>query len=158
MPSAVNCAELFVRFNLTEWHVPSMIPDVGEAAKRLVETVVGDFVPGRTPPTMITVRLRLRGNAVAVEIEDDRPTPPLAVPASLVGKKSGVSTMSRGRQLIWCELPLPSGMDATVVPLPRRGTTRAAPPRSKEIDNAADLNNDVMQRILDGLRKNDPTI
>jgi hypothetical protein len=49
-------------------------------------------------------------------------------------------------------------MDATVVPLPRRGTTRAAKPRSAEIDEAVDLNNDVMQRILDGLRKDDPTI
>ncbi|HWM05887.1 MAG TPA: ATP-binding protein [Actinophytocola sp.] len=158
MPSAVNCAELFVRFTLTEWHVPTMVQDVSETAKKLVSAVVGDYVHGKTTPTMITVRLRLRGNAVAIEIEDDRSAPLLAVPRSLAGKKAGVSTMSRGRQLIWCELPLPTGMDATVVPLPRRGTTRASPPRSKEIDDAADLNNDVMQRILDGLRKDDPTI
>ncbi|MPZ84187.1 MAG: ATP-binding protein [Actinophytocola sp.] len=157
LPSAVNCADLFVRFTLTEWHVPSMLDDVADTAKKLVHAVIGSVVHG-TPPTMMTVRLRLRGDAVAIEVEDDRPTPKLAVPRSLAGKRSGVTTMGRGRQLIWCELPLPTGMDATVVPLPRRGTTRAAPRRSAEIDDAADLNNTVMQRILDGLRKDDPTI
>lgn len=157
MPSAVNCADLFVRFTLTEWHVPSMVDDVSDTAKKLVHAVIGSVVQGATP-TMMTVRLRLRGDAVAIEVEDDRHTPKLTVPRSLGGKRSGVTTMGRGRQLIWCELPLPTGLDATVVPLPRRGTTRAAPRRSAEIDDAADLNNTVMQRILDGLRKDDPTI
>ncbi len=157
LPSAVNCAELFVRFTLTEWHVPQMVDDVGETAKKLVRSVISTVSEGDAP-TMITVRLRLRGSTISVEVEDERPTPKLRVPRGLSGKPSGVETLSRGKQLIWCELPLPSGMDATVVPLPRRGTTRAAPPRSKEIDEAVDLNNDVMQRILDGLRRDDPTI
>ncbi|MGH3760605.1 ATP-binding protein [Actinophytocola sp.] len=157
LPSAVNCAELFVRFTLTEWHVPQMVDDVRETAKRLVQSVIATVDEG-AQPTMITVRLRLRGNTVVVEVQDDRPSPRLVVPRGLSGKSTGVETLSRGRQLVWCELPLPSGMDATVVPLPRRGTTRAAAPRSREIDEAVDLNNDVMQRILDGLRKDDPTI
>ena len=157
LPSAVNCAELFVRFTLTEWHVPQIIDDVRETAKRLVQAVVGTVVEG-ADPTMITVRLRLRGSTVAVEVQDHRPAPRLVGPRSLSGKPSGVEILPRGKQLIWCELPLPTGMDATVVPLPRRGTTRAAPPRSREIDEAVDLNNDVMQRILDGLPKDDTTI
>jgi hypothetical protein len=158
LPSAVNCAELFVRFTLTEWHVPQIIEDVREMAKRMVQAVVATVVEG-ADPTMITVRLRLRGNSVVIEIQDDRTAPKLVVPRSLASKRAGVETLPRGKQLIWCEIQLPTGMDATVVPLPRRGTTRAAaPPRSKEIDEAVDLNNDVMQRILDGLRKDDPTI
>ncbi|HEV7651870.1 MAG TPA: ATP-binding protein [Actinophytocola sp.] len=158
LPSAVNCAELFVRFTLTEWHVPQIIDDVRETAKRMVLAVISTVVEG-ADPTMITIRLRLRGSTVVVELQDDRSSPRLVVPRSLGNKASGIETLSRGRQLIWCELPLPTGMDATVVPLPRRGTTRAAaPPRSKEIDEAIDLNNDVMQRILDGLRRDDPTI
>jgi hypothetical protein len=157
LPSAVNCAELFVRFTLTEWHVAEMITDVGDVAKKLVLCVIATVVEG-SDPTMINVRLRLRGSTIVVEIEDDRRTPTLVVPRSLSGRKAGVETTRRGKQLVWCELPLPSGMDATVVPLPRRGTTRAAPPRQSEIDEAVDLNNDVMQRILDGLRRDDPTI
>jgi hypothetical protein len=157
LPSAVNCAELFVRFTLTEWHVPQIIDDVRETAKRMVLAVIATVVEG-SDPTMITIRLRLRGSTVVVELQDDRSSPRLVVPRSLAGKVSGIETLSRGRQLIWCELSLPTGMDATVVPLPRRGTTRATKPRSKEIDEAVDLNNDVMQRILDGLRRDDPTI
>ena len=157
LPSAVNCAELFVRFTLTEWHVPQIIDDVRETAKRMVLAVIATVVEG-SDPTMITIRLRLRGSTVVVELQDDRSSPRLVVPRSLSGKVSGIETLSRGRQLIWCELSLPTGMDATVVPLPRRGTTRATKPRSKEIDEAVDLNNDVMQRILDGLRRDDPTI
>lgn len=157
LPSAVNCAELFVRFTLTEWHVPQIIDDARETAKRMVQAVIAT-VDEDADPTMITVRLRLRGNTTVVEVQDDRPAPKLVVPRSLTNKRAGVETLPRGAQLIWCEIPLPGGMDATVVPLPRRGTTRAAPPRKSEIDEAVDLNNDVMQRILDGLRRDDPTI
>lgn len=157
LPSAVNCAELFVRFTLTEWHVPEMVDEVGETAKRLVRSVVGKVVD-ENAPTMINVRLRLRGTTLSVEVEDDRSSPKLVVPRGLGDKPCGVETLPRGKQLVWCEVALPTGMDATVVPLPRRGTTRAAPRRSSEIDEAVDLNNNVMQRILDGLRKDDPTI
>jgi hypothetical protein len=157
LPSAVNCAELFVRFTLTEWHVPQIIDDARETAKRMVLAVIAT-VDEDADPTMITVRLRLRGATAVVEVQDDRPAPRLVVPRSLANKRAGVETLPGSRQLIWCEIPLPGGMDATVVPLPRRGTTRAAPPRKSEIDEAVDLNNDVMQRILDGLRRDDPTI
>lgn len=157
LPSALNCAELFVRFTLTEWHVPALLADATETAKRLVQSVVGTVTPG-APPTMILLRLRLRGNGVCVEIEDDRPSPRLMVPRTLSSLRAGVEPLPRGRQLIWCELPLPSGMDATVVPLPRRGTTHVTKPQTSEIDDVVDLNNDVMQRILDGLRRDDPTI
>ena len=111
LPSAVNCAELFVRFTLTEWHVPQIIDDVRETAKRMVLAVIATVVEG-ADPTMITVRLRLRGATVVVEVQDDRSSPRLVVPRSLANKRSGIETLSRGRQLIWCELPLPTGMDA----------------------------------------------
>ncbi len=155
LPSAVNCADLFVRFTLTEWRVESMVPEVRKAAEALVKAVVGDPKPKATP-TMLLFRLRLSGNSLAVEIEDDRPTPALTVPRSLAGPNAGVQLLSTGKQLIWCEVPLPKGMDATVVPLPRRGTTRAAAaaaPPPAEIAAADDLSPDVMERILKGLRR-----
>ena len=160
LPSAVNCADLFVRFTLVEWRVESMVPDVRRATDRMVKAVVGDASP-KSVPTMLLFRLRLSGNSLAVEIEDDRTSPRLAVPAELVGPNSGVQVLSSGKQLLWCEIALPKGMDATVVPLPRRGTTKAAAaaaPPPAEIAAADDLSPDVMERILEGLRreKGDP--
>jgi len=67
-----------------------------------------------------------------------------------------VQVLSSGKQLLWCEVALPKGMDATVVPLPRRGTTKAAAaaaPPPAEIPAADDLSPDVMERILEGLRR-----
>lgn len=155
LPSAVNCADLFVRFTLTEWRVETMVADVRRTAEALVRAVVGDAKPTSTP-TMLLFRLRLSGNSLAVEIEDDRSSPVLRVPRSLNGLSSGAQLLSSGKQLLWCEVPLPKGMDATVVPLPRRGTTRAAAaaaPPPAEIAAADDLSPDVMERILNGLRR-----
>lgn len=157
LPSAVNCADLFVRFTLVEWHVQSMLHDARDTTKLLVQAVVGDADP-RATPSMLMIRLRLTGNSLAIEIVDDRATPRLAVPAQLAGVHGGVTVLAGGRQLMWCELPLPTGMDATVVPLPRRGTTTAGAPRQdvdiNNIDDADDLDPAVMQRILDALRRN----
>jgi hypothetical protein len=155
LPSAINCADLFVRFTLVEWRVDSMVPEVRRATEALITAVVGN--PDlKATPTMLLFRLRLSGNSLAIEIEDDRQSPTLVVPRSLSGPNSGVTMLSTGKQLIWTEVPLPKGMDATVVPLPRRGTTRAAAsaaPPPAEIAAADDLSPDVMERILEGLRK-----
>jgi hypothetical protein len=155
LPSAINCADLFVRFTLAEWRVESMIPEVRRATEALITAVVGD-ANAKSTPTMLLFRLRLSGNTLAIEIEDDRQTPKLTVPRSLSGPNSGATLLSTGKQLIWAEVPLPKGMDATVVPLPRRGTTRAAAaaaPPPAEIAGADDLSPDVMERILEGLRR-----
>jgi hypothetical protein len=155
LPSAVNCADLFVRFTLVEWRVESMVPEVRRATEALTKAVVGNPSPKATP-TMLLFRLRLSGNCLAIEIEDDRQTPTLVLPRSLAGSQSGVTMLSSGKQLIWTEVPLPKGMDATVVPLPRRGTTRAAAaaaPPPVELPAADDLSPDVMERILEGLRR-----
>src|SRR5690242_7089646 len=125
LPSAINCADLFVRFTLAEWKVDSMIPDVRRATEALIRADVGD-ANAKSTPTMLLFRLRLSGNTLAIEIEDDRQTPELQVPRSLAGPNAGTTLLSTGKQLLWAEVPLPKGMDATVVPLPRRGTTRAA--------------------------------
>jgi len=155
LPSAINCADLFVRFTLAEWRVDSMIPDVRRATESLIRAVVGD-ANAKSTPTMLLFRLRLSGNTLAIEIEDDRQLPELKVPRSLSVSNSGVTLLSTGKQLLWTEVPLPRGMDATVVPLPRRGTTRAAAaaaPPPAEIAAADDLSPDVMERILEGLRR-----
>lgn len=156
LPSAINCADLFVRFTLAEWRVDTMIPDVRRATEALITAVVNKTPDKKATPTMLLFRLRLSGNTLAIEIEDDRQTPTLKLPRSLSGPNSGVTMLSTGKQLIWTEVPLPKGMDATVVPLPRRGTTRAAAaaaPPPAELPAADDLSPDVMERILEGLRR-----
>ncbi|OLF13045.1 hypothetical protein BLA60_07340 [Actinophytocola xinjiangensis] len=152
LPSAMNCADLFVRFTLTEWRVATMIEDVANTTRSLVRAVVGE-VDKSAPPAMITVRLRLSGSRLSIEIQDDRSSPRLAVPPELPQSTSGVEILGGGQQLIWSDIPLPSGMDATVVPLPRRGTTKAAAVRPPEEENEADLGDDVMKRILNALKR-----
>lgn len=152
LPSAMNCADLFVRFTLTEWRVATMIEDVANTTRSLVRAVVGE-VDKSAPPAMITVRLRLSGSRLSVEIQDDRSSPRLAVPPELPQSSTGVEILAGGQQLIWSDIPLPSGMDATVVPLPRRGTTKAAAVRPPEEENPADLDDDVMKRILNALKR-----
>lgn len=152
LPSAVNCADLFVRFTLTEWRVLSMLDDATETAKRLVGAVIAG-VSKKDPLSMITIRLRLSGGFLNVEIVDDRPYPKLSVPAELAGRGTGATSLDDGRQLMWCELPLPQGMDARVVPLPRRGTTKAPAIQPRKDDTDADMSAEVLDRILDGLKR-----
>jgi hypothetical protein len=139
-PSALNCADLFVKFTLIEWQVPTMV-------------AVVTSVDEKADLSMITLRLRLRGGVLAVEIEDFRRTAPTVVlPRALRRVKSGVEPLAGGRQLLWAELPLPTGMDATVVPLPRRGTTKAAAVAADEAEEE-DVDVETMQRILNSLRR-----
>ncbi|HWD05272.1 MAG TPA: ATP-binding protein [Amycolatopsis sp.] len=118
-PSAVSCTELFVRLILTDWSLLSMLDQVTATTSRLVGDVV-DQSP-RSAPAFLTVRLQIRGAALVIEIEDDliAPDPPRTAP----GERIGVEPTRHGR-LTWCEMPLPSGMSAGQVSLPRRQDRR----------------------------------
>ncbi|WP_409180605.1 ATP-binding protein [Amycolatopsis sp. VS8301801F10] len=115
-PSAVPCTELFVRLILTDWSLLPMLEQVTNAAVRLVGDVVDQSSP--SAPAFVTVRLQLRGDRLVVEVDDDlvAPTPPR-------DERIGVRTGDRGRTT-WCELPLPGGISAGQVRLPRRGDRR----------------------------------
>lgn len=122
LPSAVNCTELFVRFSLTEWSLAELIGETADAARRLVAAVIEQT--NTRAPGFVTVRLRLSGDALLVEVEDDQValahTPAPQVP----GKRTGAVPLDGRGKLVWCELPLPAGMSATSVRLPRRGDRR----------------------------------
>lgn len=151
-PSALNCADLFVKFTLIEWQVPTMVDEVSDTARALVQAVVTS-VDEKADLSMITLRLRLRGGVLAVEIEDlRRSAPTVVLPRALRRVNCGVEPLAGGRQLLWAELPLPTGMDATVVPLPRRGTTKAAAVVADEAEEE-DVDVETMQRILNSLRR-----
>ena len=145
LPSAVNCADLFVRFSLTEWSLELMRDEAITVTTALVNAAV-ESADSRSPG-MITVRLRLRGDALVVEIEDENPVPPDLV--RLVGSRSSgvVSRGTNGGKLVWCELPLPGGQKASAVPLPRR-ERRRSPAAEALANEPAEVDPKVMERVL----------
>lgn len=148
LPSAVNCADLFVRFTLTEWKLRDMVEDTSAVAR----IVAGASVAANDPksPGMVTLRLRLRGDCLVVELEDRRlvrlPDEP-----EVAGRRHGVVSIGH-TNLAWCELALPSGMSASAVPLPRR-ERRRSPAAAMVDDDGPEVAPEVIERILLGLNR-----
>jgi len=152
LPTAVNCAELFIRFALSEWSLREMLDDTTKVARDLVAAVVA--VTDRKTPSLIQVRARLHSECLVVEVVSPR-TAPIAVAA---GRHVEIVALRGQGQLAWCELPLPGGMAASAVPLPRRHR-RAEPDTTEsaleELSYTSDVDEDVMRRILYGLNRPD---
>jgi hypothetical protein len=155
LPTAVNCAELFVRFALTEWSLKAMLDEASDVARELTSAAVEAADQKR--PTLITVRARVHSDRLVVEVESRHPTRP---PTNLDGPngwRAGVVALRGTSQLAWCEMPLPTGMDASSVPLPRRHHRRAAEPAEtvpiNDLRHTSDVDEDVMRRILFGLNR-----
>jgi hypothetical protein len=148
LPSAVNCAELFARFSLAEWSLRPMQDEAAHVLGNLVASVV-DTANHRVP-RFITLRLRLSGNMLILEVEIDPYAPKPAPTNALKGRHAGILQLDDGCTLLWCEMPLPTGMTASAVPLPRREPRRSPaaeglPPEATEVDPQ------VMERLLYGL-------
>lgn len=147
LPSAVGCAEMFVRFSLTEWSLRDMRDLGAETARALTKAVVAAADPAA--PGMMTARARLSGGDLVIEIE---PPYPVKVPPVPAGARAGVLDIGGGRTMLWAAIALPSGMSASAVPLPRRQrrpssqTVRGNPP-----DEPIGADEETMQRILFGL-------
>lgn len=153
LPSAVNCTDIFVRFTLAEWSLRPMTDEAVGAASRLVQAAV-DYNDPKSPG-LITVRLRLRGDCLVIEIEDEKMTREPTVPSELGEYRSGVETMSTGRgKRVWCELPLPGGVDASAVPLPRRERKKSALAEQLPAE-ATEVDPQVMERLINGLSRRD---
>jgi hypothetical protein len=150
VPSAVNLAELFVRFTLTEWSLRSLLDDAMHVARQLVTAVVDSTDSGS--PGLITVRLRVRGNSLVIEVEDDQIAQLRAGSTTVAGRRAGVVPLEGRGKLVWCELPLPSDVDASAVPLPRR-ERRRSPAAAQMADEPHDVDPEVMQRLLFGLSR-----
>ncbi len=156
LPTAVNCAEMFVRFALSEWSLKVMLDEATDVVRELTAAAVE--AADQRIPALITVRARVHGDRLVVEVECPCKTRP---PTNLNGPngwRAGVVAVRHG-QLAWCELPLPGGMDASAVPLPRRHHRRAPVQQAREeeppqdLRHASDVNEEVMRRILFGLNR-----
>lgn len=151
LPSAVNCTDIFVRFALAEWSLRPLADEAVQAASHLVQTAVDHNDP--KSPSMITVRLRLRGDCLVIEVEDERMADEPTVPGELADYRSGIEEMAAGRgKRVWCELPLPGGVDASAVPLPRRERKRSALAEKLPAE-ATEVDPQVMERLLTGLSR-----
>ncbi len=152
LPSAVNCAEMFVRFSLTEWSLRDLIDETSHLTTALVTAAVDSAVPGS--PGFLTVRLRLSGESLVAEVEDEQArVPPMLAPGFANGR-CGATALRGGGTLVWCELPLPGGVSANAVPLPRRSRKRGAP-AEHPVEETAEIDPEVIKRLLSGLSKSD---
>lgn len=150
LPSAVSCADMFVRFTLGEWSLRGLQDDATLLARHLVESAVERNDPDA--PGMMTVRLRLSGSDLVIEVE----TAPSARPPGDAGAHVGVARLPGGGYVTWCTVELPSGMNASAVPLPRREKRRS--PEAERLKDVPDeFDPQVMERILYGLNKRKPT-
>jgi hypothetical protein len=128
LPTAVTCTELFVQFALTEWSLLDMLGEVTQAARELVNTAVANNDP--KAPRFLTVRLSLRGDGLTIEVDDG--------------------------QIAWRELPLPTGMSADAVQLPRRSRQRRAaapPPEPFHDDTPSEVDPEVIRRVFAALSR-----
>ncbi|MFF5989607.1 ATP-binding protein [Prauserella flavalba] len=156
LPSALNCSDLFVRFSLTEWSLPAMREDVTKAARRLVQAVIDTTDP--RAPGFVTLRLRLAGDCLVIEVEDDQLSRMHDRAPAVDGRQTGAVPIDGRGKLVWCEIPLPGGMSASGVRLPRRDERRSPlagadlppePPQPGGPDPA------LVDRVLVGLKRND---
>ncbi|GAA3855122.1 hypothetical protein GCM10022243_20710 [Saccharothrix violaceirubra] len=143
LPTAINVADLFVRFSLGEWRLRTMQDEAAQTARRLVGAAVDVADPKK--PGLLLIRLRLSGGHLAVEVEGGR----VALPPELTGGRAGLVALTAGGHLAWCELPLPSGMNAAAVPLPRREPRRS--PAAEAMGDEPAVDPEVIQRILHSL-------
>ncbi|GGM50764.1 hypothetical protein GCM10012275_22030 [Longimycelium tulufanense] len=147
LPTAVNCADLFVQFTLAEWSLRPLLDEAMTAARQLVSDAVDRADPA--VPDFLTVRLRLRGDCLTVEVEQAGGARSGAPAAAVEGRRGGARPLAGGGTLVWCELPLPGGVNASSVPLPRREPKRSA--SNEPVTDDADVTPEVIQRILDAL-------
>ncbi|CRK55977.1 hypothetical protein [Alloactinosynnema sp. L-07] len=150
LPSAVGCAEMFVRFSLTEWSLRDMRDIAARAARAITEAVVASANPAA--PGMVTARVRLSGADLIFEVETPRAVPTPAIPGVM---RAGTAQVGPGRFVVWCALALPSGMSASAVPLPRRQRKPSQAARAVAPDEPMTTDPDVMRRILFGLNSPD---
>ncbi len=151
LPSAVNCADIFIRFTLQEWSLRAMVDQATDAVSQLVTAAVDGA--DEQQPGLITVRVRLRGEYLVIEVEDDLDAEPPEVSPTLAGGNAGIESRNRPGKLIWWELPL-QGVSASAVPLPRRDPRRSpASEQGEQANPISEMDTQVMQRILTGLRR-----
>lgn len=147
LPSAVNCAEMFVRFALAEWSLRDLVPEATRITRHLVSASVEASTSAT--PRFLTIRLRLHGDALVIELDDDL----TGEPPELPGAQINAVTLPGARRNVWSELPLPTGMSAAAVPLPQRAPNRTTAGEYTSEQPRVDADSQILQRVLYGLNR-----
>ncbi|GAB2669705.1 hypothetical protein GCM10027271_32240 [Saccharopolyspora gloriosae] len=148
LPTALNCTDIFVRFTLSEWSLRPLADEAAHTTGLMVDAAVQASDPNS--PGFLTIRLRLRGDCLVIEVEDETKGGAPAQLKELQGMRTGVEPLGGRGNRRWCELALPPGMSASAVPLPRR-EKRRSPAAEALGDEPDELDPQVMQRLLSGL-------
>lgn len=148
LPSAVNCTEIFVRFTLAEWSLKSLTDTAIRAATDLVNAVIEEA--GTQSPGLLSVRLRVQGDAMLIELEGSHLSRPPTEAPTVDDARTGLVPRQDGVTHLWCELALPEGLSGNQLPLPRRDPNRSSAQQSGD-DEPAELDPQLMNRILSGL-------
>lgn len=169
LPSAVSCAQIFVRYNLGEWDIDSA--DI-EVVELLVSELVTSAVEKRekagspathpdAPSSLIAIRMRITRPMVVVEIWDSSAT--ASTDSFDAGGRHSLLRMrsmstpvnyyrpGRGGMTAWFELNICGAVSDTNAgrpALPRR--TRSREPVRQPAPIAPDLA--LLTRVLEGLR------
>jgi hypothetical protein len=167
VPTAVGCAQLFVKYTLGSWRLDELTEPVSQIVTELVTravftTGIADHDPRWAELDelkLITVRLLVIEQLFVVEVADADPAfggdgeKPLVVVPSLC-KRWSYYAPKVGGKVIWGELLLdssaPSGFDQTleiVRPLPRRVPRREPADPIEAMDDIG-----VLRRVRDSLR------
>ncbi|OLT43103.1 histidine kinase [Saccharomonospora sp. CUA-673] len=151
VPSALNCAAMFAEFSLSEWQLPMLRETTSEAVRTLVQNVL-DHAQGRTG--FVSVRLRLKGDCLVIEVEDDQLANAHDDAPVIEGRRTGAMPVQGRGKLVWCEIPLPPGMSATQVRLPHRGERRNLPPEAAAAapEPPSNVDPSLADRVLVGLK------
>jgi hypothetical protein len=147
LPTALSCAEMFVRFTVTEWQLRPLADEATYVVRHLVSTAVDGTDP--RSPGLLTVRLRLHGNYLTVEVEDEQSPRSASISPALANRQTSIIPLHRGGTLVRCEVPLPGGVNASAVPLPRRERRRS--PAAAALPPEDDFEPQLMERILSSL-------
>src|SRR5581483_1388794 len=91
------------------------------------------------------------GDWLLVEVEDGEFTTP-ALPPMLTNRQAAVRRKTGRGNVLWCQMPLPPGLTASSVPLPRR-ERRRSPAAELLGDEPDDVDPQFMQRVLQGLNR-----
>jgi hypothetical protein len=137
MPSAVSCAGLFVRFTLTEWSLRSLMEQAEHAVREMVAAVVAEA--DQESPDIIVLRLLVAGDLLMIEVRGGHSAQPQQ--GWFLAEQQGA---------VRYQLPLPTGVNASAVALPRRAARRSLISEQMtgekvEVDPA------VLERILSSL-------
>lgn len=149
LPSAKNCADLFVRFTLVEWRLRGLVDEVARVAGGLVGAAIRQDTKNAG---FVTVRLRLRGDGLVVEVEDEQPGPRPTEPPHFEDLRGGVEPFRGAGRLLWCEVPLPTGQTASAVPLPQR-ERRPSAAAQRINEEEGEFDPQVWERLLAGLSR-----